>query len=97
MVSRLNGIQKLVYNNQLDSKENSKTYYDKSINPVNFKLGDYVFLQSGPTPGKFGNHYSGPYKILEIINNINIKIQMGKENKIVHANRLRISHINPKN
>ena len=55
----------------------------------------------GPKPNKFGDHYSGPHIILEIINKNNIKIQYNKGKKIVHANRLRIPHINyavkPKN
>lgn len=94
LVTRLNGIQKLTYENLLASKNKSKKYYDQSINPKNFKLGDYVFLLSGPKPGKFGNHYSGPHKILEIMGKYNVKISTQKGSKIVHTNRLRISHIN---
>ena len=48
----------------------------------------------GSKPKKFGDHYTGPYKILEIINKNNIKILIDEKPKIVHANRLRISHIN---
>ena len=94
LVTRLNGIQKLAYDNLVSSKFRSKKYYDRSINPKNFHTGDYVFLLSGPKPGKFGHHYTGPHKILEILNKNNIKIQTSKGSKIVHANRLRISHIN---
>ena len=68
-------------------------YYDRTINPRNFKIGDYVFLLKGPKSNKFGDHYSGPHKILKIINENNIKIQYNKGKKIVNANRLRISHI----
>ena len=57
-------------------------------------MGDYVFLSRGPNPGKFGDHYTGPHKILELINKNNVKIQFKENSKIVHANRLRISHIN---
>ena len=94
LVTRLNGIQKLAYDNLVSSKFRSKRYYDQKLNPKNFKIGDYVFLLNGPKPGKFGNHYSGPYKILEILNQNNIKIQIKNKSKIVHTNRLRISHIN---
>ena len=57
-------------------------------------MGDYVFLLKGPKPGKFGDHYTGPHKILEVINKNNVKIQFKGSRKIVHANRLRVSHIN---
>ena len=30
--------------NLIEVKEKSKLYYDKKINPQNFKIGDYVFL-----------------------------------------------------
>ena len=94
LVTRLNGIQKLTYNNLLSAKLRSKKYYDRGIHPINLRVGDYVFLQSGPKPGKFGDHYSGPYKILELINKNNVRIRIKKSDKIVHLNRLRISHIN---
>ena len=38
----------------------------KELNSRNFKLGDYVYLLKGPKPKKFGDHYTGPLKILEI-------------------------------
>ena len=94
LVTRLNGIRTLVYDNLVDAKNRSKKYYDRAINPRNFKLGDYVYLLKGPKPNKFGDHYTGPHKILEIIDNTNIRISINKTSKVVHANRLRISHIN---
>ena len=94
LVARLIGIRTTVYNNLVDSKNRSKVYYDKRINNVNFKVGDYVFLLKGSKPGKFGDHYTGPHKVLEVINKNNVKIQFKGNSKMVHANRLRISHIN---
>ena len=94
LVTRLNVIRTLVYDNLVESKEKSKKYYDRAMNPRNFHIGDYVFLLKGPKPKKFGDHYSGPHKVLEIINKNNVKIQYKNGSKVVHANRLRISHIN---
>ena len=94
LVARLNGIRSMVYENLVSSKFKSKKYYDRRINSQNFKVGDYVFLLKGPKPNKFGNHYSGPHKILEVINSINVRISMQKTSKVVHSNRLRISYIN---
>ena len=94
LVTRLNGIRTLVYDNLVEAKNKSKKYYDKHINPRNFRIGDYVYLLKGPKPNKFGDHYTGPHKILETIDDVKVKISLGKTNKIVHANRLRLSHIN---
>ena len=94
LVTRLIGIRTTVYDNLIHAKHRSKNYYDKKINSTNFRVGDYVFLLRGPKPGKFGDHYTGPHKILEVINKTNIRIQFKGNGKIVHANRLRISHIN---
>ena len=94
LVTRLNGTRTLVYDHLIGLKERSKKYYDRTINPGNFSIGDYVFLLKGPKPNKFGDHHLGSHKILEIIEKNNIKILYKKENKIVHANRLRISYLN---
>ena len=88
LVTRLNGIRTLVSGNLVGSKNRSRKSYDRTINPRNFRIGDYVFLLKAPKPNKFGDHYSGPHKILEIINKYNIKIQFNKGNKIVHATNL---------
>ena len=81
--------------NLLDSKQKAKQRYDKTANPIKFKTGDYVYLLIMPKPKKLEPLYSGPHKILEIIYEANVKIEVGNKTMIVHANRLRISHINP--
>ena len=83
-----------MYNNLVEAETWPNGYYDKNVNSANFKVGDYVFLLKGPKPGKFGDHYTGPHKILQVINKFNVKIQFKRSSKIVHANRLRVSHIN---
>ena len=65
------------------------------MNTQQFDIGNYVFLQQGMKQGKFGDHYTGPYKVLEIFDNGNIKIKIGRATRIVHPNRLRYSHIQP--
>lgn len=93
LITRLNTIQKLAYDNLVSSKFRSKKYYDRKINEKNFRVGDYVFLLSGPKPDKLGDQYTGPHKILEVINKTNFRIQIGQSSKVVHANRLKISYI----
>ncbi|KAL7298433.1 hypothetical protein TKK_0008222 [Trichogramma kaykai] len=93
LVSRLNGIQKIAYDNLVASKFKNKKYYDAKVNYKEFKPGDYVFLLSGSNSKK-ANQYQGPFKILEVLKSNNIRLQIKKKSKIVHANRIRISHIN---
>ena len=91
---RLLEIRTTVFNNLVNDKQRSKNYYDRKLNDKNFKVGNYVFLLKGPKPGKFGNNYTGPRRILEVISKNNIKIKFKGNSKVVHANRLKVSHIN---
>ena len=93
LVTQLHTIQGNARENVINAKQKSKEHYDKKINPQTFKPGDHVFLLKGPKPGKFGDHYTGPHEVLEILNKNNVKIKIKKNSRIVHPNRLRISHI----
>ena len=93
LVTQLHTIQKNARENVIEAKNKSKKYYDKKINPQTFKPGDQVFLLKGPKPGKFGDQYTGPHEVLEILNRNNVKIKIKKNSRTVHPNRLRISYI----
>jgi len=95
LVTQLHAIQTNARENVIEAKVKSKKHYDKKINPRTFKPGDRVFLLKGPKPGTFGDQYTGPHEVLEILNKNNIKIRIKKNSRIVHPNRLRISHIKP--
>ena len=48
------------------SKEKSKVYYDRFINPIEFKIEDKVWLIKEPKPGKLEkDHYQGPFVLLK--------------------------------
>lgn len=94
LVTHLSGIEKLAQDNLVASKHKSNKYSDRKINKRNFKVRKYVFLLSGPKPKKLGDHQTGAHKVLEVINITNVRIQINKSSKIVHAQRLRISDIN---
>ena len=95
LVIRLTGIRTVYIIILLIKKKTvQKLLWQESKYNVNFKVGDYVFLLRGRNPGKFGDHYTGPHKMLKLINKNNVKIQFKGSSKIAHANRLRISHIN---
>jgi len=93
VITQLHIIQTNAQKNVVEAKFKSKKYYDRKINnPQTFKSGDQVFIK-GIKPGKFGEQYTGPHEILEILNRNNVRIIIRKNSRIVHPNRLRISHI----
>jgi len=73
------------------AKIRSMRYYDRKTNPQTFKEDHYVYLLKEPSKSKFDKQYTGPYKILEILEN-NVKLAISdKRIKIVHSDKLRIS------
>ena len=54
-----------------------------------------VFLLEGGKLKKAENQYAGPYKVLEILGNGNIKISVKNKPKIGNINRHRLSYIIP--
>ena len=96
LVTRLNEIKKLAYYNLIESKKKSKEIYDKRTNEKTFQAGDWIYLQKGAKPHKFGNHYDGPYLIEQVFPNHNVKIKIKKGSKMVHCNRIRLAHVNEK-
>lgn len=90
LVTRLTGIRNLAHDNLVVTKQKSKRRYDEGVNPQTIKVGNFVYLQSGPKPHKLGDHYSGPHKVLQILPNNNIKILYKKRSMIIHADRLKV-------
>lgn len=72
-------------------KLRQKSNYDRNVTDDKFSVGDMVLLKN-ETAHKIDPKYKGPYKIIDILKNNNIKILDNKINKeqIVHANRLKI-------
>jgi len=71
LITQLHALQTNAHENIIEAKIKSKKHYDKKINPQTFKPGDYVFLLKGPKPGKFGDQYTEPHEVLEILNRNN--------------------------
>ncbi|CAD6234313.1 GSCOCG00012383001-RA-CDS, partial [Cotesia congregata] len=90
LVNRLINIRELARENLIKAKEKSKEIHDKHIKFVTFKAGENVFLLKGPKPNKFGDHYDGPYKILEVFPNGNVSLKIGSKTKVVHPNHMNI-------
>lgn len=93
LFNQIREAQETAKTNLEQAKIRSKRYYDRRLNEINFQVGDYVFLKVEKKTNKFTDEYSGPHKILEILNHENIRIQFKNTTKLVHANKLRLSHI----
>ena len=89
LVTKLHEMRGITRQNLIAAKEKSKGYYDRKINPQNFKVGDSVFSLEGGELRKFENQYSGPYEVLEILGKGNIKIAVENKPEIVNINKLR--------
>ncbi|CAK9811734.1 Retrovirus-related Pol polyprotein from transposon 297 [Anthophora quadrimaculata] len=71
------------------AKQKYKYYYDRKLKHVNFRVGDKAFLLKEPRKGKFDAQYTGPYEIIEVLSNNNVKIKFKEKSRIVHANKLK--------
>ena len=92
LFNKINTVQQIARENLIKSKLRSKEYYDRRINPQNFKTGDLVYLLKEPSKGKFFDQYTGPYKVLEILQNQNVKIEVKGLPRTVHLNKLKLAH-----
>lgn len=88
---RIRDLQETAKMNLEQAKIRSKDYYDRCVNEQNFRTGDNVFMLTHGSL-EFSDQYSGPHKILEILDNGNVRIAYQNSSKIVHPNRLRISY-----
>lgn len=72
------------------AKEKSKRYYDLKLNSQNYEEGDSVYLQKNNKTSKLDPDYSGPYKIIKLLEDNNVELQITpSKTKIVHTNLLR--------
>uniref|UniRef100_A0ABD2WU91 RNA-directed DNA polymerase n=1 Tax=Trichogramma kaykai TaxID=54128 RepID=A0ABD2WU91_9HYME len=85
LVARLNGLQKIAYDNLVASKFRNKKYYDRKLNQQEFKPGDYIFLLRNQA-GKKDETYSGPFKMEKLLVLLLITTVMGINNLYLNEN-----------
>lgn len=76
--------------NLINSKETSKKYYDKNVNPVTLQVGDKVLLRDGGRRHKLTPYWLGPFRVVEVNSPVNTTIQIGKRKRRIHNNRLKL-------
>lgn len=69
-------------------KINQKTKFDIKSNPIELKVNDNVVLKNNAKTNKFNTPYIGPYTVVELLENNNIKISKDNKEKIVHKNQV---------
>ncbi len=83
---------KLAKENILNSKTISKTYYDKTLNPIVLKPDDLVLVKNENKKGKLSPIWLGPYKVINPVSPENTLIKIGHTQKTIHNNRLKLFH-----
>ena len=97
LVEKLRRVREVAIHNSENSKDQNKKYYDKKCKLKPYITGDYVYLHD-PTVKrrprkKFGKSWKGPYKVIEVLNELNSKIRTNKGESVVHYNRLKPSKV----
>ena len=75
------------------SKEKNKKSYDKSLNKKSFDVGETVLLlDENVRRGRSRSlvpKWVGPYTIIDKIGEINYKVKMGRNEKVIHGDKLK--------
>lgn len=76
----------IVRNQNKMMKEKNKVLYDKKANDLNLLVGDEVFIKNIQTGEgqKLQPKYRGPFEVIEILNDFNVKILDRNQHKVVH-------------
>lgn len=89
---KLQKAHQFAHENQIKVKEARKQIFDKKIKVDKFNVGDLVLLINSTQKGegrKLQPLYIGPFKIIEIVSEVNCKIAIKNRHIVVHNNRLK--------
>jgi hypothetical protein len=83
---------KIIQNNLKAAQSRQKSYVDKRRKPIQFEVGDFVYLRVSPTRdvqqfginGKLAHRYVGPFKILEICGPVAYQLQLPPQLAVIH-------------
>lgn len=67
-------------------KMKNKLYYDKYVNPIDLSENELILVKKEPY-NKFGQVYSGPYRVRKVENE-NVTFEIGTKSRTVHKNRV---------
>ena len=88
LCAKLAEFQDLVTFNTATAAHRQQQGYNRFTKLQQFAPGDLVWL-SIPNASKLAPHWEGEWKVIEVKNNVNVKISNENQSKVVHVNRLR--------
>lgn len=91
--SKLSEIQQVARENQHKARQTRKKQYDKRAKTRKYVVGQYVYLHT-PQLGrhqvkKLARLWRGPYPIIEVLSELNVKLRIRNRESIVHVNRIK--------
>jgi hypothetical protein len=83
---------KLIRKNLEAAQARQKSYHDKRRKPLQFEVGDFVYLKVSPTKGmqrfgikgKLAPRYIGPYRIVEACGPVAYKLKLPPKMSAIH-------------
>jgi hypothetical protein len=83
---------KLIKKNLEAAQARQKSYHDKRRKPLQFEVGDFIYLKVSPTKGvqrfgikgKLAPHYIGPYVIIEACGPMAYKLKLPPKMSAIH-------------
>jgi len=74
------------------AQSRQKSYFDKRRKPLQFEVGDHVYLRVSPTKGvqrfgvkgKLAPHYVGPYEIMEVCGPVAYRVRLPPQLSAIH-------------
>lgn len=94
-ISKLDKIHEIAFHHLQEAKLNSKRLYDRDINPLTLKIGQFVYVEKEPKKGKLDQAYTGPYEVVDITAKGNIYLETEDGHRFMkHPNKLK-PHVEP--
>jgi len=83
---------KVMQGNLKAAQSRSKIYFDKRRKPLQFDVGDHVYLRVSPTKGvqrfgiqgKIAPRYIGPYEIIKICGPVAYRLRLFSQLTLIH-------------
>ena len=74
------------------AQSRQKSYFDERRKPLQFEVGDHVYLRVSPTKGvqrfgvkgKLAPHYVGPYEIMEVCGPVAYRVRLPPQLSAIH-------------
>lgn len=90
LIGQLEKSQEAAKVNLDDAKVRSKKHYNKKQKTVSFAAGDSVYFLKGKIKRKLDDQYEGPYRITQVLDRNNVRIETNTGPRVVHTDRLKL-------